>query len=141
MPVKFPLPNAQDPFSLKPGSISVHVPDNKPSTMDKSSTLHAAIAGARAAATQFNKKNQDFQGNDIQSGKRYSLGSQSKNKSLDDDGSNEGTSTSVENEQNNLVEHVESSSHNQPCGHLKQDLGAPSRVCSFQFIYLFKIFD
>uniref|UniRef100_A0A2N9F073 ASCH domain-containing protein n=1 Tax=Fagus sylvatica TaxID=28930 RepID=A0A2N9F073_FAGSY len=59
-PVKFPLPNPRDPFSLKPGSISVQFPESKASHMEKSSTLSAAIAGARAAATQFTKKDENF---------------------------------------------------------------------------------
>ncbi|XP_061945587.1 uncharacterized protein LOC133669458 [Populus nigra] len=56
MPVKFPLPDPQDPFSLKPGSISEEVSENEASGVEKSESLSAAIAGARAAASQFNKK-------------------------------------------------------------------------------------
>jgi hypothetical protein len=56
MPVKFPLPDPQDPFSLKPGSISEEFSENEASGVEKSESLSAAIAGARAAATQFNKK-------------------------------------------------------------------------------------
>ncbi|KAF2306998.1 hypothetical protein GH714_023170 [Hevea brasiliensis] len=65
MPVKFPLPNPQDPFSLKPGSISVLYPE-KASELEKSSSLTAAIAVARAAATQFNMKDQDLLANTVQ---------------------------------------------------------------------------
>ncbi|KAJ6883849.1 activating signal cointegrator 1-like [Populus alba x Populus x berolinensis] len=56
MPVKFPLPDPQDPFSLKPGSISEGFSETEASGVEKSESLSAAIAGARAAATQFNKK-------------------------------------------------------------------------------------
>lgn len=56
LPVKFPLPDPQDPFSLKPRSISVLTPNLKATEVDKSSSVSLAIAGARAAATQFSKK-------------------------------------------------------------------------------------
>ncbi|KAJ9185801.1 hypothetical protein P3X46_005392 [Hevea brasiliensis] len=65
MPVKFPLPNPHDPFSLKPGSISVLFPE-KASDVEKSSSLTAAIAVACAAATQFNMKDQDLLANTVQ---------------------------------------------------------------------------
>lgn len=55
LPVKFPLPNPRDLFSLKPGSLLLHVSESKQSVPGKSSSLSAAIAGARAAATQFSK--------------------------------------------------------------------------------------
>ncbi|GAB2287445.1 hypothetical protein Dimus_021822 [Dionaea muscipula] len=55
-PIKFPLPNPRDPFSLKEGSLSVSVSDASKSRVEKSSSLVAAIAGARAAATQFSRK-------------------------------------------------------------------------------------
>ncbi|KAK7269134.1 hypothetical protein RIF29_21850 [Crotalaria pallida] len=61
LPVKFPLPNPRDPFSLKPGSISALTPDLKPAEVDRSSSISVAIAGARAAATQFTKKDQNSQ--------------------------------------------------------------------------------
>ncbi|AQK61413.1 Activating signal cointegrator 1 [Zea mays] len=53
LPVKFPLPDPRDPFSLKPGSLTFAA--SKP-TLQKSESVAAAIAGARAAATQFSKK-------------------------------------------------------------------------------------
>lgn len=53
LPVKFPLPDPRDPFSLKPGSLTF---DASKSTLQKSPSVAAAIAGARAAATQFSKK-------------------------------------------------------------------------------------
>ncbi|XP_021307431.1 uncharacterized protein LOC110431931 isoform X2 [Sorghum bicolor] len=53
LPVKFPLPDPRDPFSLKPGSLTFAA--NK-TTLQKSASVTAAIAGAQAAATQFSKK-------------------------------------------------------------------------------------
>ncbi|OVA02421.1 ASCH domain [Macleaya cordata] len=61
LPVKFPLPDPQDPFSLKPGSLVSQFAALKASEMDKTPTLSAAIAGARAAATQFSKKEHKYQ--------------------------------------------------------------------------------
>ncbi|PON54541.1 Ribosome biogenesis factor NIP7-like [Trema orientale] len=58
LPVKFPIPDPRDRFSLKPGSVAVYFPKSKGSEVQKSSNLDAAIAGARAAATQFSKKDQ-----------------------------------------------------------------------------------
>ncbi|KAF7805238.1 Activating signal cointegrator 1 [Senna tora] len=56
-PVKFPLPDPRDPFSLQPGCISVLSPNMKASSeMGRSSSLSLAIAGAKAAATQFSKR-------------------------------------------------------------------------------------
>ncbi|RDX81604.1 Activating signal cointegrator 1, partial [Mucuna pruriens] len=59
LPVKFPLPDPQDPFSLRPGSISAPSPNLKATEGDKSSSISLAIAGARAAASQFSKKDQN----------------------------------------------------------------------------------
>ncbi|RCV46034.1 hypothetical protein SETIT_9G500000v2 [Setaria italica] len=53
LPIKFPLPDPRDRFSLKPGSLTF---DASKSEVQKSSSVTAAIAGARAAATQFSKK-------------------------------------------------------------------------------------
>ncbi|KAL6638315.1 hypothetical protein ACP70R_025887 [Stipagrostis hirtigluma subsp. patula] len=53
LPVKFPLPDPRDPFSLKPGSLTF---DSSKSGLEKTASVTAAIAGARAAATQFSKK-------------------------------------------------------------------------------------
>ncbi|XP_058200103.1 uncharacterized protein LOC131315061 [Rhododendron vialii] len=61
--VKFRLPNPQDPFSLKPGSISACFPKSKASEIEKSSSLSAAIAAASAAATQYSKKGQNLENN------------------------------------------------------------------------------
>ncbi|KAL3728000.1 hypothetical protein ACJRO7_032704 [Eucalyptus globulus] len=54
-PVNFPLPNPRDLFSLKPGCLLLHVSESEQSEPGKSSSLSAAVAGARAAATQFSK--------------------------------------------------------------------------------------
>lgn len=56
LPVKFPLPNPRDPSSLKPGSLAARSNCLSPNEEDKSPSLVAAIAGARAAATQFSKQ-------------------------------------------------------------------------------------
>jgi hypothetical protein len=53
LPVKFPLPDPRDRSSLKPGSLTFDAPK---SALQKSPSVTAAIAGARAAATQFSKK-------------------------------------------------------------------------------------
>lgn len=65
--MKFAVPDPQDPFSLKPGSIPMPLPGTKAGKVEKSSTLAAAITGAREAATQFNKKGQSFVTSNIQS--------------------------------------------------------------------------
>ncbi|KAK6160741.1 hypothetical protein DH2020_004122 [Rehmannia glutinosa] len=56
-PVKFPLPDPRDPFSLKPGALASRSNCSSLSQEEKSPSLVAAIAGARAAATQFSKNN------------------------------------------------------------------------------------
>ncbi|PWA69446.1 ASCH domain-containing protein [Artemisia annua] len=59
LPIKFPLPDPRNPFSLTPGSLvnGLNKGSIKSKTEEDSSpTLKAAIAGARAAATQFSKK-------------------------------------------------------------------------------------
>ncbi|XP_008784726.2 uncharacterized protein LOC103703586 isoform X2 [Phoenix dactylifera] len=57
-PVKFPLPDPQDPLSLRPGSLASYFSSSKTSTVETPSSVSAAIAGARAAAAQFSKKDQ-----------------------------------------------------------------------------------
>lgn len=54
-PVTFPLPDPRDHFSLKPGSLASLPNCSRVSEKEKSPSLVAAIAGARAAATQFSK--------------------------------------------------------------------------------------
>jgi activating signal cointegrator 1 len=76
-PVKFPLPDPRDPFSLKPGSLTF---DPSKTSVQKTASVTAAIAGARAAATQFSRKDnnsatsretQQFRGNCIDSSSGY----------------------------------------------------------------------
>lgn len=55
-PVKFPLPDPTCTFSLKPGSVSSTTQEKKRLKTEQLTSLTAAIAGARAAATQFSKK-------------------------------------------------------------------------------------
>ncbi|KAL9225191.1 hypothetical protein vseg_001141 [Gypsophila vaccaria] len=59
-PVKFPLLDPKDPFSLKPGSLESST--SKTSKVGISSSLGEAIAGAREAASQFanQKKDESF---------------------------------------------------------------------------------
>ncbi|KAI3700682.1 hypothetical protein L2E82_45319 [Cichorium intybus] len=61
LPIKFPLPDPRNRFSLKPGSLALARWLNNGSAAakaneDSSPTLKAAIAGAKTAATQFSKK-------------------------------------------------------------------------------------
>ncbi|KAK9288937.1 hypothetical protein L1049_017408 [Liquidambar formosana] len=63
--VKFPLPDPQDPFSLKPGSLASYFDGSKASEVEKPLSLSAVIAGARAATTQFSKRN-NFQSITVQ---------------------------------------------------------------------------
>ncbi|KAM0924505.1 hypothetical protein ACQ4PT_004840 [Festuca glaucescens] len=53
LPVKFPLPDPRNPFSLKPGSLNF---ESSKSTLVKTPSVSAAIAGARAAANQYSRK-------------------------------------------------------------------------------------
>ncbi|KAF7094947.1 hypothetical protein CFC21_097215 [Triticum aestivum] len=53
LPVKFPLPDPRNPLSLKPGSLNF---DSSKSALVKTESVSAAIAGARAAATQYSRK-------------------------------------------------------------------------------------
>ncbi|EOA30966.1 hypothetical protein CARUB_v10014112mg [Capsella rubella] len=63
--VKFPLPDPKDPFSLKPGSVPCTIREKKALDSEQVNSLTAAIAGAKAAATQFSKKGQGLQTNNI----------------------------------------------------------------------------
>ncbi|KAG0453921.1 hypothetical protein HPP92_025225 [Vanilla planifolia] len=56
LPAKFPLPDPQNPLSLKPGSLQFT--SSKASEVKKSESISTAIAGARAAATQFSRKDE-----------------------------------------------------------------------------------
>ncbi|KAJ9180055.1 hypothetical protein P3X46_008346 [Hevea brasiliensis] len=133
MPVKFPLPNPRDPFSLKPGSISMLFPE-KASEVEKSSSLTAAIAGARAAATQFNKKDQDLLVNAVQNSNSNSRRSDRANsKPLEEHKKphfNLYGEPSVSNEadQSNYIKCEESSSHSRTRADMKQLPGAPAKI-------------
>ncbi|XP_034218062.1 uncharacterized protein LOC117629624 isoform X1 [Prunus dulcis] len=137
LPVKFLLPNPQDPFSLKPGSISANVPETRTSELERSSSLTAAIAGARAAATQFSKKVQDFettpQTNTAQSVRTLPL----KSESFEEDTtpsanlsetSNKGALTSNNKEKISPIKYEEITRPSQPSsGGLRPHPGAPSK--------------
>lgn len=56
-PVKFPLIDPRDPFSLKPGSLTCVSSNSKASVLKISSSLGNVIASARVAATQFSREN------------------------------------------------------------------------------------
>ncbi|EEE60342.1 hypothetical protein OsJ_13454 [Oryza sativa Japonica Group] len=55
LPVNFPLPDPTNPLSLNPGSLQLH--SSRSAALDKSPSVTAAIAGARAAATQYSRNN------------------------------------------------------------------------------------
>lgn len=57
-PVKFLLPDTRDPLSLRPGSLAPKFSGSGVPVVEKPPSVSAAIAGARAAATQFSKKDQ-----------------------------------------------------------------------------------
>ncbi|CAI9118197.1 OLC1v1019731C1 [Oldenlandia corymbosa var. corymbosa] len=67
-PVKCPLPNPRDAFSLKPRSLASSLNISGSSKSEKSESLTAAIAGARAAATQFSKNHDVIQFNEVKGG-------------------------------------------------------------------------
>jgi hypothetical protein len=52
LPVKFPLPDPSDPFSLRPGALAPYL-GSSIENQAKPPSLDAAIAGARAAAARF----------------------------------------------------------------------------------------
>ncbi|XP_057829774.1 uncharacterized protein LOC131040825 isoform X2 [Cryptomeria japonica] len=58
LPVKFALPDPSNSFSLKPGALTTRI-SSLTENLVKTPGLDAAIAGARAAATQFSRKGQD----------------------------------------------------------------------------------
>ncbi|GMJ11238.1 hypothetical protein HRI_004793000 [Hibiscus trionum] len=132
-PVKFPLPNPRDPFSLKPGSIAASFPNSKGSAIEKSSSLNAAIAGARAAATQFSK-DQNIRGtNTIPNSTPDLPSNETQAVFIEDDripdgnleGSEEANSAS---KQSDYIDEEGSSSRSLPPARMKQDPGAPSKV-------------
>lgn len=138
MPVKFTLPNSLDPFSLKPGAIPMLISNNKASDLEKSASLTSAIAGARAAATQFTKKGQNILANSIQHSHANSKGSgQPDSKSLEEgkivqnnscEVSCEQSSVSNKPEKSSHIQYDESSNHAQTREDRKQLPGASAKV-------------
>lgn len=131
-PVKFPLPNPRDPFSLKPGSISASFPDSKASAIDKSSSLSSAIAGARAAATQFSK-DQNVRTNTISNTPPDSTTNKMQTTIVEDDkirdtNLRDALKENSASERSNYSEEEGSSSHSKLPSHLKQHPGAPSKI-------------
>ena len=57
-PVKFPLRDPCHPSSLRPGSLASSISSSRLSAVEKPPSVNAAIEGARAAASQFSKKDQ-----------------------------------------------------------------------------------
>ncbi|KAL9235145.1 hypothetical protein vseg_009933 [Gypsophila vaccaria] len=57
LPMKFPLPNPGNRYSLRPGSLRLDKSDAQQSEPEHPPSLIAAIAGAQAAAMQYTKKN------------------------------------------------------------------------------------
>lgn len=145
LPVKFPIPDPRDWFSLKPGSIAVHFPKSKGSEVQTSSNLNAAIAGARAAATQFSKKDQNSQTGQTSTTSSVRTRQMTRKLVEDDENvandlgetSNSSDLTSDNEEKRNQTEHEGSSSDSQsPCPNSRPQSGAPSKVCRF-FLYQF----
>ncbi|XP_065864069.1 uncharacterized protein [Euphorbia lathyris] len=139
MPVRFPLPNPCDPFSLKPGSISKRLP-HKSSQVEKSSSLSAAIAGARAAATQFSKNDQNRLTNNIQNNSSNSRSSdQVKSKPLSeehktlqhsslDEVPNDESSELNDAKRSDHIQDVGTSSHSRAGADMKRTAGASAKV-------------
>ncbi|XP_065866703.1 uncharacterized protein [Euphorbia lathyris] len=130
MPVRFPLPNPCDPFSLKPGSISKTSP-HKSSQVEKSSSLSAAIAGARAAATQFSKNDQNRLTNNTQndsSNPRSSGQVKSKPRDSLDEVPNDESSALNAAERSHHIQDPGASSHNRTPADRKQTVGASPKI-------------
>lgn len=145
LPVKFPLPDPSDPFSLRPGSLASHFTGSKSSENKGSQSLNAVIAGARAAATQFSKKGQSNSGtrhetNLVRRRDVPSLpsSSQSKNYSAEEvDNRGQFGLSDGRFQRGNRSKYVEHNSFmgdqglNQgPCGNFNQKSGAPPKVSS-----------
>lgn len=65
--MKFPLPDPYNSSSLKPGSLSSYSSSSTSSAVEKPPTVNAAIAGARAAAAQFLRRDPTKSTNESQS--------------------------------------------------------------------------
>ncbi|KAK8542964.1 hypothetical protein V6N13_136487 [Hibiscus sabdariffa] len=130
-PVKFPLPNPRDPLSLKPGSIAASFPNSKGAAIEKSSSLNAAIAGARAAATQFSK-DQNIRTNTIPNSTPDLTSNETRTEFIEDDRIPDGNlEDSVDansaSKPSDYIDEEGSSSRSLPPARLKQDPGAPSK--------------
>lgn len=144
--MKFPLPNSRDPFSLRPGSVSTQFPRSKASDVEGSSSLGAAIAGARVAATQFTKKDENLP-IVTQNGKPNAAKTGPISESLKVDSipytkiSDRKSSLWSNNEEKSTDnKYAGSSSCNQPPASLERHPGAPSKVCRF-FSLVFNYFN
>ncbi|WCJ43804.1 RNA-binding ASCH domain protein [Euphorbia peplus] len=136
MPVRFPLPYPRDPFSLKPGSISMILP-YKSCEVEKSSSLSAAIAGARAAVTQFSKNDQNsMQNSSYNSRSSDQVKSKSpseEHKMLEnslDEVANDKCSVLNDAEQSNYIQDSGTSSHNRARKDMKPTIGASAKIFS-----------
>ncbi|XP_062006282.1 uncharacterized protein LOC133723478 [Rosa rugosa] len=129
LPVKFPLPNPEDPFSLKPGSISANVDQSRTSEAGRSSSLNAAIAGARAAATQFSKKPQTFPTTSLNDAAK-SVTVPIKSESFEGGRAMTGNFSESSNKESMTSNNKDQiSSHNQPSsGAIRPHPGAPSKI-------------
>lgn len=140
LPVKFPLPNPRDPFSLTPGSIFTKLPASKASEVDTSSSLIAAIAGARAAATQFTKKDDNLPSLTMNSSPDTVKNDQTNSKALKQDSvpctndiGRPRTRSLVSNNKEKSIDTKSegSSSCSKPPTGFERHPGAPSKVCRF----------
>lgn len=140
LPVKFPHPDPSDPFSLRPGSLASYFSGSKGSENERSQSLNAAIAGARAAATQFSKKGQSNLKSDVQN---LPSTSESKNNRVQQEVDTKGQfglpdgrfqrgnrykyveRKSLTGDEANIIENNQS-----PNGDFNQKSGAPSKVSS-----------
>ncbi|XP_065864067.1 uncharacterized protein [Euphorbia lathyris] len=131
MPVRFPLPNPCDPFSLKPGSISKRLP-HKSSQVEKSSSLSAAIAGARAAATQFSKNIQNNSSNSRSSDQVKSKPLSEEHKTLQhsslDEVPNDESSELNDAKRSDHIQDVGTSSHSRAGADMKRTAGASAKI-------------
>lgn len=153
LPVKFPLPDPRDPFSLKPGSISALTPNSKSTEVDKSSSISLAIAGARAAATQFSKKDHNSQSTsrnnapdkmntdheDTEVTRSYNL--RSRSRSMEKDNKFSDGAFPSDHEEKSSSKSEGSSSHDQsPGAGRRQHLQSPTKVCSL-LPYIIAVFS
>lgn len=137
LPVKFSLPDPRDPFSLKPGSLTFAA--SKP-TLQKSESVAAAITGARAAATQFSKKDRKAAASSEIGTEEQSWGSHGGSSSVDCNGLSivHGSSAHLQNQnQPSIFPSTPANSQNpnsEPRRSPRLEFGASNRV-SIGFIF------